>query len=366
MIQIAKPLIDQEEIRAVNEVLKSGVIAQGQKVEQFEQAYARYIGTQYAVAVNSGTSALYASLLAHNIGSGDEVITTSFSFIATANMILAVGATPVFADIVDDTFNISSDSILDNITPKTKAIIPVHLYGHPADMDKILRIAEDHNLCVIEDACQAHGAVYHGCKAGAFTTGAFSFYPTKNMTTGEGGMVTTNDPATAKKLTMIRQHGSTEQYVHEIFGNNLRMTDIAASIGIEQLKKLDQFTQARQKNAQKLNEQLKDIDGIELPVVKSGCVHIFHQYTIRVTEASSISRDELRKYLLENGISTGIYYPVPIHNQPYYKTLGYTCRLPTTEKLAGEVLSLPVHPVLTDENILRIGNAIRKAVENPS
>ncbi|MCD4845222.1 MAG: DegT/DnrJ/EryC1/StrS family aminotransferase [Methanosarcinales archaeon] len=361
MIHIAKPLIGHKEISAVNEVLKSGIIAQGPKVGQFEHEFAEYIGTDYAVAVNSGTSALYTSLLAHNIGKGDEVITTPFSFIATANMILAVGAVPVFADIVDDSFNISPDSILENITPKTRAIIPVHLYGHPARMDEIMKIADDRDISVIEDACQAHGAVYHGRKAGAISTGTFSFYPTKNMTTSEGGMVTTNDKTVADKIKMIRNHGSNEQYIHEIFGDNLRMTDIAAAIGIEQLKKLDGFNKARQENARVLNKLLQGIDGIITPSTSENNIHVFHQYTIRVTRQFPITRDELRVHLTEKGIGTGVYYPVPIPKQPFYQTLGYTSTIPVAQRAASEVLSLPVHPGLTEDDVLTIAAAIQNA-----
>lgn len=360
MIHIAKPLIGHKEINAVNDVLRSGIIAQGPKVGQFEHEFAEYIGVDYAVAVNSGTSALYASLLGHGIGKGDEVITTPFSFIATANMILAVGAVPVFADILDDTFNISPDSILENITPKTRAIIPVHLYGHPAQMDEIMKIADDHDLSVIEDACQAHGAVYNGHKTGSFSTGTFSFYPTKNMTTSEGGMVTTNDKTVADKIKMIRNHGSNEQYIHEIFGDNLRMTDIAAAIGIEQLKKLDEFNKARQENARTLNKLLQGIDGIITPSTSVNSIHVFHQYTIRVTREFSITRDELRMHLTENRIGTGVYYPVPIHEQPFYQTLGYTSTIPVAQKAASEVLSLPVHPGLTEDDVLTVAAAIKQ------
>jgi len=288
MIPIAKPDIGEEEIEAVCKVLRSGMIAEGKRVAEFEEEFASYIGTEYAVAVNSGTAALHAALLAHGIGNGDEVITTSFSFIATANSIMYTGAKPVFADIEPDTFNIDPTLIEEKITDNTKAIMPVHLYGHPADMKAISDIAEDHDLILIEDACQAHGAAHHGKKAGSFGTGAFSFYPTKNMTTSEGGMMTTNDGEVARKAKMIRAHGSQQRYLHEMIGYNLRMTDIGAAIGLTQLKKLPSYNSLRQRNAALLSKGLENTEGITVPIVKEGCEHMFHQYTIRVN-----NRDEL-------------------------------------------------------------------------
>jgi dTDP-4-amino-4,6-dideoxygalactose transaminase len=346
MIPIAKPQLDEAEIEAVSDVLRSGIIAEGPRVAEFEQAFAEYTGTEYAVAVNSGTAALHAALLAHGIGKGDEVITSSFSFIATANSVLFTGARPVFADIRPDSFNLDPHLVEEKITPATKAIMPVHLYGHPADMEAMAEIAEDHDLVLIEDACQAHGATYNGKKAGSFGTGAFSFYPTKNMTTSEGGIITTNSEETAEKARMIRAHGSKQRYLHEMLGYNLRMTDISAAIGMVQLKRLPDYIEARQRNAKMLNEGLKSVDGIECPVVRENCGHVFHQYTIRTR-----NRDQLADYLKEKGIGSGIYYPIPIHRQPYYKELGYNDTLMVTEKASREVLSLPVHPGVTRDDI---------------
>jgi dTDP-4-amino-4,6-dideoxygalactose transaminase len=346
MIPIAKPQLDEAEIEAVSDVLRSGIIAEGPRVAEFEQAFAEYTGTEYAVAVNSGTAALHAALLAHGIGKGDEVITSSFSFIATANSVLFTGARPVFADIRPDSFNLDPHLIEEKITPATKAIMPVHLYGHPADMEAMAEIAEDHDLVLIEDACQAHGATYNGKKAGSFGTGAFSFYPTKNMTTSEGGIITTNSEETAEKARMIRAHGSKQRYLHEMLGYNLRMTDISAAIGMVQLKRLPDYIEARQRNAKMLNKGLKSVDGIECPVVRENCGHVFHQYTIRTR-----NRDQLADYLKEKGIGSGIYYPIPIHRQPYYKELGYNDTLMLTEKASREVLSLPVHPGVTKDDI---------------
>jgi len=355
MIPIAKPQIDETEIQAVSDVLRSGMIAQGQRVADFEQAFADYNGVDHAIAVNSGTAALHAGLLAHGIGPGDEVITSPFSFIATANTILYTGARPVFSDISPDTFNLDPEQVTERITDKTKAIMPVHLYGHPADMKAYEEIAEDYDLALVEDACQAHGATFNGKKAGSFGTGAFSFYPTKNMTTSEGGMITTNDEKVANRARMVREHGSRQRYLHEMLGYNLRMTDICAAIGIEQLKKLDNYTSARQQNAKKLNEGLRDVEGVTCPSVQEGCSHVFHQYTIRTQD-----RDDLAAFLREKGIGTGIHYPIPIHLQPYYKELGYSDNLPVAEELSDEVLSLPVHPQVTGEDINFIIDSIKE------
>ncbi|KXS42826.1 MAG: aspartate aminotransferase [Methanolobus sp. T82-4] len=355
MIPIAKPQIDEAEIRAVSDVLRSGMIAQGQRVADFEQAFAEYTGVDHAVAVNSGTAALHAGLLAHDIGPGDEVITSPFSFIATANTILYTGARPVFSDISPDTFNLDPEQVTAKITDKTKAIMPVHLYGHPADMKAYEEIAEDYDLALVEDACQAHGASFNGKKAGSFGTGAFSFYPTKNMTTSEGGMITTDDEKVASRARMVREHGSRQRYMHEMLGYNLRMTDICAAIGIEQLKKLDDYTSARQQNAKKLNEGLRDVEALTCPAVREGCSHVFHQYTIRTQD-----RDDLSSFLRDKGIGTGIHYPIPIHLQPYYRELGYNDSLPVAEELSDEVLSLPVHPQVTGEDINFIIDSIKE------
>lgn len=351
MIPIAKPIIDEDEISAVTVVLRSGIIAQGRKVEEFEEAFAEFIGTKYAVAVNSGTAALHIALLLYGIGERDEVITSPFTFIATANSILFTGAKPIFADIEEETFDIASDSIVEKITPRTRAIMPVHLYGQPCDIKKIMRIADEHKLVVIEDACQAHGAEYEGKKVGSFGTGCFSFYPTKNMTTSEGGMITTNDKDIAQKASMIRSHGQRQRYLHEILGYNYRMTDIAAAIGLCQLGKLKEFNSKRMDNAKFLTKELSGIKGLIPPSIKSNTQHVFHQYTVRVTQDFGISRDELRKKLLEEGIAAEIYYPVPIHKQHLYQSLGYNDHLPNSEKAAAEVLSLPVHPSLTKKDL---------------
>lgn len=355
MILVAKPQIDEAEIEAVSEVLRSGMIAQGQRVADFEQAFAEYNGVDHAVAVNSGTAALHAALLANGIGKGDEVITSPFSFVATANSVLFTGATPVFADIEPEAFILDPGLVAEKITPRTKAIMPVHLYGHPADMDAMRDLAEDKRLLLIEDACQSHGATFRGKKVGSFGTGAFSFYPTKNMTTSEGGMLTTNSREVAEKARMVRAHGSAQRYLHEMLGFNLRMTDICAAIGLVQLQKLDGYTAKRQQNAGKLTKGLQGTENIVCPTVKEGCSHVFHQYTIRTEK-----RDELAAYLNSRGIGTGIHYPIPIHRQPYYQELGYTDSMPISEKASREVLSLPVHPQLAEGDLDLIINTIKE------
>jgi dTDP-4-amino-4,6-dideoxygalactose transaminase len=355
MILVAKPQIDEAEIEAVSEVLRSGMIAQGQRVADFEQAFAEYNGVDHAVAVNSGTAALHAALLANGIGKGDEVITSPFSFVATANSVLFTGATPVFADIEPEAFILDPGLVAEKITPRTKAIMPVHLYGHPADMDAMRDLAEDKHLLLIEDACQSHGATFRGKKVGSFGTGAFSFYPTKNMTTSEGGMLTTNSREVAEKARMVRAHGSAQRYLHEMLGFNLRMTDICAAIGLVQLQKLDGYTAKRQQNAGKLTKGLQGTENIVCPTVKEGCSHVFHQYTIRTEK-----RDELAAYLNSRGIGTGIHYPIPIHRQPYYQELGYTDSMPISEKASREVLSLPVHPQLAEGDLDLIISTIKE------
>ena len=359
MIPIARPVIGEDEINSVTAVLKSGILAQGKKVAEFEETFARFIGVKYAVAVNSGTAALHIALLAHGIEQGDEVITSPFTFIASANSILFAGAKPVFADIEEDTFSIAPDAIPEKITPRTKAIMPVHLYGQPCDMKRIMKIAQEHGLIVVEDACQAHGAEYGGKQAGSFGTGCFSFYATKNMIVGEGGMITTDDEAIARYARMIRTHGQKERYFHELLGYNYRMTDIAAAIGLCQLGKLEEFNNRRIDNARFLTEGLGGISGLVPPRVRSGVKHVFHQYTVRITRDFALSRDETRRKLVGRGIGTEIYYPLPVHRQPFYQKLGYNDRLPNSERAAQEVLSLPVHPSLTKEDLDNIVRAIQ-------
>ena len=351
MINIASPLVGHDEIEAITKVLCSRVLAQGTETEKFEQAFASYIGTKYAIATNSGTAALHVALLASGIGEGDEVITSPFSFISTANAILFCGAKPIFVDIDENTFNINPNLIREKITPRTKAILPVHLYGQPCDMKEIINICDEHNLILLEDACQAHGAEYAGKKVGSFGIGCFSFYPTKNMTTGEGGMITTDNENIAEKARMLRSHGESERYVHEILGYNYRMTDMAAALGICQLEKLDEFNRRRINNAEFLSGGVACIEGLIPPFVAPSVRHVFHQFTVRVGKKFILSRDELQHRLSEHGVASAIYYPLPIYRQPLYQKLGYDDNLPVSEKAAQEVLSLPVRPDLSEKEL---------------
>jgi dTDP-4-amino-4,6-dideoxygalactose transaminase len=352
MIPVAKPLIGEEEIEEVEKVLRSGFIAQGPKVAEFEEAFASYVGTEHAVATSSGTTALHVALLALGVGKGDEVITTPFSFAATGNCALYVGARPVFVDIDPSTFNLDPEGIEDAITEKTKAILPVHLYGQPAKMDRIMEISQEHNIPVVEDAAQAHGAKFQDQMIGSIGDMAcFSFYPTKNMTTSEGGMITTNSSKLAEQARILKAHGERERYQHSVLGYNFRMTDIAAAIGLVQLKKLNGFNQKRIENAEYLTEHLNGISCIESPFVSHQVKHVFHQYTVRVKDGK---RNDVMNYLNQEGIGTGIHYPTPIYKQELYQNLGYNDHWSETEKAASEVLSLPVHPSLSVEELEKI------------
>jgi perosamine synthetase len=359
MIPIARPLITDEEKQAVLEALESGQLAQGGRVQAFEETFAQYCGVRHAVATSSGTTALHTALVAHGIGPGDEVITTSFSFIATANAILFSGARPVFVDIEAETYNIDPHLVERAITPRTKAVLPVHLYGHPADMPALQRIADRHGLVLIEDAAQAHGAACAGQRVGTWGTGCFSFYPTKNMTTAEGGILTTNDDEIADQARMIRSHGQRARYEHHVLGYNYRMTDIHAAIGLVQIQHLEQWNEQRIQNARYLTEHLK---GVATPGVRPGCRHVFHQYTVRVGP----ERDKFAAWLREQGIGTGIHYPKPIHQQPLYQELGYDLHLAEAEAASQEVLSLPVHPGLSQQDLETIVAAVGAYPRIPS
>lgn len=362
MITIASPDIGPEEITAVNEVLQSGMLAQGPKVAELEKAFALYCGTKYAAAVSSGTAAIHAALHAVGIGPGDEVITTPFSFIATINPILFLGAKPVLVDIDPATFNIDAHKVEEAITPKTKAILPVHLYGQACDYDEIASLAKTHSLKVIEDACQAIGTEYGGKKAGALgDAGCFSLYATKNIMCGEGGMVTTNDETYFKRIKEFRQHGMSGPYEYAGIGYNYRMTDLQAAIAVEQLKKADGFNARRQHNAKLFDAALANITGVELPQIATNRTHVYHQYTIRLTEKFPLSRDELIEALKKQDIIAGAYYPKALHEYPHIARLGYKKGdFPEAERIAATVLSLPVHPKVSDEDVEKIAAAIKE------
>lgn len=355
MILISKPFLGQEEVDAVVEVLRSGQLAQGRLVERFEKRLAETLGSPHVVAVSSGTAALHLALLAHGIGPGDEVITTPFSFIATANAVLYAGATPVFVDIREDTYNVDPSLIEARISKRTKAILPVHLYGCPAEMGTIGEIAARYHLSVIEDAAQALGAAIGDRAVGSLGTACFSFYATKNVTTGEGGAIATDDGQIAARLRLLRNHGQHTTYEHEILGYNFRMTDLQAAIGLAQLERLDEFTSKRIANAGYLNSQLPRS---ATPRTPSGFRHVFHQYTLRIREG----RDEVMRQLNDAGVGTRVYYPKPIHRQKLYLDLGYRESLPIAERSSDEVLSLPIHPSLTARDLETIAEVTRNCL----
>jgi perosamine synthetase len=362
MINIAEPIIGPEEIRAVNDVLKSGILAQGPKVAELEAAFAEYCGIKYAVAVNSGTAAIHAALHAAGVGPGDEVITVPFSFIATINPIIFLGAKPILVDIDPLTFNMDMSKLEQAITPKTKAILPVHLYGQPCDYDELRAIATKHNLIVIEDACQAVGAEYGDKKAGALgDMGCFSLYATKNIMCGEGGMITTNNEQYVTAIKQFRQHGMSGPYEYNGMGYNYRMTDLQATIAVEQLKKADTFNAVRQRNAWLFDTQLAGIKGIILPTTASNRSHVYHQYTIRLSDRFPLSRKQLIEELKNRGIGTGVYYPKTLHSIPHIAAFGYKPGdFPEAEMAATQVLSLPIHPKVSEADVETIASAIKE------
>ena len=356
MIPAAKPEIGAEERAAVERVMLSGMLAQGPEVAAFEDEFSAFVDGAHSVAVNSGTSALHMTFVAAGIGPGDEVIVPSFSFAATANSVGLAGATPVFVDIELDHFNLAPAAIEAAITPRTRAIMPVHLYGHPADLRAIAQIAEKHDLLLFEDAAQAHAASVDGRPVGSWgLAGSFSFYPTKNMTSGEGGMVTTRSAELARDVRVLRNQGMERRYENEVVGFNTRMTDIHAAIGRVQLTRLADWTAKRQQNAAFFDANL---EGVVTPPVADGAVHVYHQYTIRVVDHD---RDAFVAALAERGVGSGVYYPTPIHRLPSF---GQELDLPVTEVATQQVLSLPVYPSLTDaelETIVEAVNAVAKA-----
>jgi dTDP-4-amino-4,6-dideoxygalactose transaminase len=346
MIPISKPTIGEAEKQAVMEVLDSGMLAQGPRTARFEECFAQVCSVKHAIATSSGTTALHIALLANGISEGDEVITTPFTFIASANSILFAGANPVFVDIDPETFNIDPEQVAKAVTPRTKAIMPVHLYGYMCDMDALQAIADRHGLKIIEDACQAIGAAYHGKPAGSIGTGCFSLYATKNVMSGEGGMITTNDDAVAEKCRMLRNHGMKRRYYHDMLGFNFRMTDLCAAIGLAQIDRLEEFTAKRCANAAYYNAK---IESVITPKVKEGYDHVWHQYTIRIDGGRD--RDAAAKQLNDAGVGTGIFYPVPAHQQEYMREIVGEVSLPVAERLAQEVISLPVHPQLSQTDL---------------
>jgi dTDP-4-amino-4,6-dideoxygalactose transaminase len=351
LVPAAKVLIGDEERAAVDSVLRSGMIAQGPEVAAFEQEFAaEIVGGRTCVAVNSGTSGQHLGLLAAGVAPGQEVIVPSFTFAATANSVALTGAVPVFADIDPATFNLDPDAVEAAVTDRTVGIMPVHLYGQPADMTRLGEVARRHDLQIFEDAAQAHAATWQGRPVGTFGTfGMFSLYPTKNMTSGEGGMVSCATDEVARMVKLLRNQGMERRYENEVVGFNCRMTDVHAAIGRVQLGKLAGWTKQRQENAAFLDAHL---DGVVVPPVAEGATHVYHQYTIRVPQDRDGFAGALRD---EYGIATGVYYPIPNHRLPSF---GLSLDLPETEGAAREVLSLPVHPSLTQSELDRIVEAV--------
>jgi dTDP-4-amino-4,6-dideoxygalactose transaminase len=343
--------------QAVGKVLRSGWFILGEEVNAFEREFAAYVGAGYAVGVNSGSDALFLSIKALGIGEGDEVITVSHTFVSTVDAIVRNGAKPVFVDINDKTYTIDITQIEGKLTNRTKAILPVHLYGHPADMHPIIEIARRYKLYVIEDACQAHGAEYGVQKVGRLgDAGCFSFYPAKNLgACGDGGMVVTNNKELADKLAMLRNYGQPKKYRHDLIGLNTRLDELQAAILRVKLKYLDEWNEKRRKVAALYNNLLKDT-GLHTPVQEEGVKHVYSLYVVRDKE-----RESLEEHLSEKGVQTLIHYPFPVHKQKAYLELGLVGTLPITEKVCGEILSLPIHPWLTEPEVEEIAHICKKA-----
>jgi perosamine synthetase len=380
------PVMGEEEIEAVVEVLKSKRLSllSGKKVKKFEREFAKYVGTSDAIAVNSGTAALHVALAALGVGPGDEVIVPPFTFVATATAVLHQNAIPIFADIDPKTYCISPEEIKKVITPKTKAIIPVHLFGHPADMDPILELAEKHQLFVIEDACQAHGAEYKGKRVGSIADlGCFSFYESKNMMTGEGGIVTTNNPELAEAARLIRHHGEPSWYVYNRLGYNYRMNEMEAALGLVQLNKLDKMNAIRMNYAKYFTENLRNVDGIQVPYVSKDVKHVFHAYAPLIeAEKLNISKDLFLEKLNEGVSITKRIYPQPLYKAklfqdrmgygamkcpytcPYYgKEITYNIHLPVVEEICTRVIGLPNMPFIQKEMLDTVINKIKSVVK---
>lgn len=364
MIPITAVRFGEEEEALVLEVLRSGLIAQGPKVAQLESEFAARYGSAHAVAVNNGTTALIAALQVLDLQPGDEVITTPFTFVATLNAILEAGATAVFADAQSADFNIDAEAVRGQVTERTRVIAPVHLYGQMADMDPIAEVADANGLRVLEDSAQAQGATYRGRFAGTYGLGTFSFYATKNMTTGEGGMVTTDDDRLADRLRLLRNQGMRARYQYEMAGNNYRLTDLQAALALPQLARYDDTVAGRRRNAARLSAQLEDVPGIEVPREQDGRGHVWHQYTIRVTEAAGITRDDLATELTGRGVGSGIYYPKLVFDYDAYRSNPQVriTETPVAKMLTEQALSLPVHAALTESDIDRVAETVAEIV----
>jgi perosamine synthetase len=358
VIPIARPDLGEEEVEAVAAVLRGGMVAQGKRVAELEARWAAETQTRHAIAVSNGTVALMAILAGLHLQPGDEVVTVSHTFAATANAILFTGATPVFVDVEPGTWLMDASRLEEAITPRTRAIMPVHLFGLVAEMDAIAAVAERHGLAIVEDACQAHGAELRGRRAGSFGHGAFSLYATKNMTSAEGGLITTDDDRLADWLRLYRNQGMRARYQFEMLGYNFRMTDVAAAIGLVQLGKLARNTARRQAIAAVYDAAFADLP-IERPIVPEGRVHVYHQYTLEVGG----SRDAILADLRAAGVGADVYYPIPVHRQAYIVERGLHADLPVTDRASAGTLALPMFPGLTDEEQATVVGAVRSAVE---
>lgn len=364
MIPITVVEFGEETERLALQVLRSGSIAQGPLVKEFEDKFAELIGVKHAIAVNNGTTSLVAALEVLDLKPGDEVVTSPFTFVATLNAALEAGAHVRFADISDDDFNITAESIAPELTERTRVLMPVHLYGQIAEMNSIAALAESRGLALVEDAAQAHGSAIDGKAAGTFGLGSFSFYATKNITTGEGGMVTTNDDGLADRLRVLRNQGMRARYQYEVAGHNWRLTDLQAAVGIPQLSGYDEVVATRQQNAAYLSAGLAGVAGIITPHQAVGRRHVWHQYTIRVTEAAGVRRDEVVAKLGELGVGAGIYYPKLVFDYPTYRGRAdvHISEYPVAERIVQQVISLPVHPRLSPADLDRIIESIQSIV----
>ncbi|MFL6244366.1 MAG: DegT/DnrJ/EryC1/StrS family aminotransferase [Acidimicrobiia bacterium] len=363
-ISIAEVRLGAHEEQLALEVLRSGHLVQGPMVDRLERAFAELCSVQHGIAVSSGTTALVAALEVLGLGNGDEVVTSPFTFAATLNAILESGATARFADIDGATFTLDPVELERQMSPRTQAVIPVHLYGQPASMDEIGALATSHGASVVEDACQAHGASFRGRPVGSYGIGCFSFYATKNVVTGEGGMITTDDDEIADRLRVLRNQGMRTRYEYEVPGHNYRLTDIQAAIALPQLERLDEMTARRVQNASRLSAGLDGVTGLVTPAVTPGRTHVFHQYTVRVTREAAVDRGQLAARLEALGIGSGIYYPNVVYDFECFRRHPRVVveSMPVAEQVAREVLSLPVHPWLTDEQLDRIVASVREVL----
>lgn len=362
MIPITRVQFGIEEEELVLEVLRSGSIAQGPKVKQLEDEFAATFGLDHVIAVNNGTTALVGALEVLDLQPGDEVLTTPFTFVATLNAILEAGATATFADIREEDFNLDPASARERITTRTKVLAPVHLYGQMADMQPIEALADDHGLRILEDAAQSHGATYQGRAAGSYGLGTFSLYATKNLTTGEGGLIVTDDAELADRLRVLRNQGMRARYEYEVAGHNYRLTDLQAAVGIPQLARYASIVEARRRNAARLTEGLADAPGIVVPRELPGREHVWHQYTIRVTDEARVDRAEFVEQLTGHGIGSGAYYPRLVTDYDAYRRHPRVsiADTPVAARIAREVVSLPVHHHLADDELDAVIAAVRE------